>query len=228
MAYFKKLGIFIEASCLGNTRDRAAHALSAEETAALSLAFIHDLSIRLSKLKKTAVTLFYPDDETDFATRNTPERFSRIRQEGASSGERLHNAFRRLLAEQGDHAVMIGACSPDVPLPYVKRAFLKLKHKDVVLGPSTGGGYYLIGSKSPAPPLFDGVDWGDRSVLERTIRTIEREGLSLSLLPLWYEVRDLEGLSLLCAMMHAKAVEKSGRLPSTERVLKRIFDEKGR
>ncbi|MBI4719985.1 MAG: hypothetical protein HY770_01880, partial [Chitinivibrionia bacterium] len=70
--------------------------------------------------------------------------------------------------------------------------------------------------------------WGERSVLERTLQTIEKQELSLSLLPVWHAVRDFEGLPLLCAMMHARALEKSGRLPWTEQELKRIFEKKDR
>ncbi|MBI4719984.1 MAG: DUF2064 domain-containing protein, partial [Chitinivibrionia bacterium] len=149
MSYCKNLGIFIHVPPGGGASPGFAPPLSEQEAANLSAAFMKDLLNRIARLKKTTGTIFYPDEEGGFGAFPVPAHFSLVRQEGTSFGERLYNAFRRLLSEQGQYAVMMGTGSPDVPLQYIKRAFLKLKHKDVVVGPGTDGGYYLIGMKSP-------------------------------------------------------------------------------
>ncbi|MCK5617770.1 MAG: glycosyltransferase, partial [Candidatus Krumholzibacteria bacterium] len=142
---------------------------------------------------------------------------------GGSLGERLQAAFQTLLEGDNRLALIIGSDSPDIPIQYVKRAFLKLKHKDVVLGPACDGGYYMVGLKSPAPELFDDIDWGGQTVFEQTLERIYQSGLTLSIMPLWYDVDTSASLSLLATMIRARRIERSGRLPATEAVLAEIL-----
>ena len=132
------------------------------------------------------------------------------------------SAFDELLGGEGETAVIIGSDSPDLPVQYIKRAFLKLKHKDVVLGPAADGGYYLVGLRKPAPAIFEDIEWGGPVVLSRTIERIQSQDLTLSLLPLWYDVDTPASLQLLRDLIQARKVEKSGRLPATEAVLEAL------
>ncbi|MHC4481518.1 MAG: TIGR04283 family arsenosugar biosynthesis glycosyltransferase, partial [Planctomycetota bacterium] len=45
------------------------------------------------------------------------------------------------------------------------------------------GGYYLIGLRRAAPPLFAGVQWGTGRVLSQTLARARKGGLSVKLLP---------------------------------------------
>jgi rSAM/selenodomain-associated transferase 1 len=223
MAYYKKLGIFLKTPVAGTVKTRLVPPLSEDQAARLSLAFARDVMSRLERLKKTVGTIFYTGDHIELLQPFIPDRFTLVEQAGATLGERLHNAFGSLLTGERDCAVIIGTDSPDLPLQYIKRAFLKLKHKDVVLGPCTDGGYYLVGLKSPAPALFDGIPWGESAVLHATLERIARNNLELSLLPIWYDVDDFQGVSLLRTMMRARTLEKSGRLIETESAINEIF-----
>jgi len=148
-----------------------------------------------------------------------PAGCRQVEQEGDTLGERLRNAFDRLLVDAGDRAVIIGSDSPDIPLRHIKRAFTLLRRRDVVLGPAADGGYYLVGLRTPSPDLFEDVPWGGPTVFDRTVRAVERSGLSLSVLPLWYDVDDASSLGLLAALCRARRVSGGLRLPHTERVL---------
>jgi hypothetical protein len=115
--------------------------------------------------------------------------------------------------------VLIGSDSPDLPLPYLKRAFQRLKHRDVVIGPALDGGYYLIGLRAPTPALFEGIEWGSKRVLSQTTKIIAHEKLSVSLLPPWYDVDDAQSLELLRALCAARKLGGGVRLPRTEQLL---------
>jgi len=55
-----------------------------------------------------------------------------------------------------------GACrndSPTLPLSYISSAFEQLEEVDLVLGPATDGGYYLIGLSGSIPSIFQKHDW---------------------------------------------------------------------
>lgn len=227
MAYYKKLGVFLKVPGKERVKTRLVPPLSEKDTQELSLAFIQDLIDRLSKLKKVEVALFCHGGGLDSIRELSPPHFSVFPQTGETLGERMANAFESLLAEEDSFAVIIGSDSPDIPLKYIKRAFLKLKHRDVVIGPCTDGGYYLIGLKCPTGALFQDIHWGSDEVLGETFSRIEKMGLTLSVLPVWYDVDEFEDLKLMHALLFARRLEKSDRLHRTERVLERIFEEGG-
>ncbi|MEJ2721621.1 MAG: TIGR04282 family arsenosugar biosynthesis glycosyltransferase [bacterium] len=219
MPYYKKLGIFVRIPVPGEVKTRLVPPLSPEQACDLYRAFLGDLFSRLSKLKKIEATAFYSGGDPEIIRDVVPARFSLLPQEGASPGERLRNAFHTLLHDEGVFASVIGSDSPDIPLTYLKRAFLKLKHRDVVLGPAVNGGFYLIAMKEVFSGLFREIDWDGPNVLFDTLGTIEQDGLTCATLPLWYGVDDIESLSLLESITLAKRIEKSDRLQNTERVL---------
>ena len=104
--------------------------------------------------------------------------------------------------------VLVGADSPTLPVEYVERAFAELERADVVLGPATDGGFYLVGCGPARPPLFGGVAWGGASVLIDTIKALADPQWRLSLLPPWYDVDAPADLSMLRG--HLAALRRAG------------------
>jgi rSAM/selenodomain-associated transferase 1 len=223
MSYYRKLGIFVRIPESGTVKTRLVPPLADDDACALYEAFLRDLFCRLERLKKVAITVFVSGGDPSGLRDMAPERFVLVGQEGRDLGERMKNAFDSLLDAEGDMAVIIGSDSPDLPLAFIKRAFLKLKHKEIVLGPASDGGYYLIGLKRLVPRLFDGVDWGTGSVLEETLRIVHEQGMSGGLLPLWYDVDDVDSLALLRSMLLGRRIERRDRLRHTERVMNEIL-----
>ena len=72
----------------------------------------------------------------------------------------------------------------------LQRAFEVLENMptDVVLGPATDGGYYLIGMRYPLPELFDGIEWGTGEVLQRSLERAALAGFKTFLLPQWSDI----------------------------------------
>jgi rSAM/selenodomain-associated transferase 1 len=225
MGYFKKLGIFINVPEEGAVKTRLIPPLSGSEACDLYRAFLEDLFQRIQKLKKLAITAFYSGADPSPLEEILPEGWTLTAQKGDTLGERLQHAFVDLLEEEGSYAVIIGSDSPDIPLLAIKRAYTKLKHKDVVLGPSADGGYYLVGLKKQIPQLFGSIPWSEDAVLRRTLEIVASLNMSLSLLPLWYDADTPKSLELLKTMMLAKRIERSGILHSTETALSKIHLE---
>lgn len=61
------------------------------------------------------------------------------------------------------------------------------KKADVVLGPTTDGGYYLFGLNKPVA-VFHGVAWSTATTFEKTVQNISDLKLRLLKLPEWYDV----------------------------------------
>jgi rSAM/selenodomain-associated transferase 2/rSAM/selenodomain-associated transferase 1 len=85
----------------------------------------------------------------------------------------------------GAPVVIIGTDAPDLDRGIVEEAFRSLERPegpDLVLGPATDGGYYLLGLRSPAPDLFRAIPWSTDMVLERTLERARDLGLRHTLL----------------------------------------------
>ena len=141
-------------------------------------------------------------------------------QEGQDLGERMQNAFASRFAEGYGKVVIIGADSPSLPTKYIHQAFAS--NRDVVLGPSVDGGYYLIGMCGNVVDLFEGVTWGGNTVLEQTRERLEGSGASLELLPTWYDVDRPEDLKFLKTHLELMAAASHGEGKSTREFLGQI------
>jgi uncharacterized protein len=115
------------------------------------------------------------------STRHDPDAFTVLRQRGADLGERLERAFRGLLRRH-ERVVVIGSDSPTLPVRTLRLALNELRTSDGVLGPCPDGGYYLIGLRRLAPPLFRGIRWGSRFAFRDTLRNLIRARFCCSIL----------------------------------------------
>ena len=116
-------------------------------------------------------------------------------QEGEDLGQRMRQAFEDRFREGYERVVIIGADSPTLPTGYIEQALHS--EKQMVIGPSTDGGYYLIGMRGKVTELFTDIDWGTGSVLADTLKILQKQGVPAELLPVWYDVDLPEDLRFL-------------------------------
>jgi len=107
-------------------------------------------------------------------------------QGSGSLGDRMALAFASAFEERIDQAVLIGTDIPGITATTVESAYEDLDDADVVLGPSSDGGYYLIGLHRQAfaagRKLFEGIQWGAATVLDETLKLATVMGLQTRLL----------------------------------------------
>jgi len=108
-----------------------------------------------------------------------------------------------VLSSGVDKAVVVDSDSPSLPDAYLSMAFEHLDSSDIVLGPTRDGGYYLIGMKKPHPQLLRQVPMSTLHVLQDTLSLSAQSGLSVSLLPTWYDIDTIDDLRQLKAEMRA-------------------------
>ncbi len=97
-------------------------------------------------------------------------------------GDRLLAAVERAIATGAKRVVVIGADCPSVDSALLQQAFTALQTHDLVLGPATDGGYYLIGLRQPVAELFSGIEWGSERVYAQTQAIAHALGLSIATL----------------------------------------------
>ena len=112
-------------------------------------------------------------------------------------GERLISGFSRAFFQGEDRVVAVGTDCPGLAVSHVEEAFLLLNKYDLVLGPATDGGYYLIGMRKQHKSLFEGIPWGSDEVLRKTLEIACLFGLKTALLEILADVDRPEDLALL-------------------------------
>ncbi len=103
-------------------------------------------------------------------------------------GDRMGRSFQSAFNAGAERALIIGTDCPDLDAPVLKQAFCELQQHDLVLGPASDGGYYLIGLRCWIPPLFVDIQWSTATVLARTLAIAQELHRSVGLLPVLSDV----------------------------------------
>ncbi|MDJ0555696.1 MAG: TIGR04282 family arsenosugar biosynthesis glycosyltransferase [Microcoleaceae cyanobacterium MO_207.B10] len=112
-------------------------------------------------------------------------------------GDRLIRAFQAAFKKSNKYVVIIGIDCPKLSSNIISEAFEKLTKNDLVIGPATDGGYYLIGLSKFIPELFKEINWGSSQVLEKTVKLAELLGLVFAYLPPLSDIDRPEDLNSL-------------------------------
>ena len=181
----------------GQTKTRLCPPLTHDQAADLYDCFLQDtLSIMRAVPDVRRVIGYLPEDAQGYFRQLAPD-MELSPQRGASLGERLDHLLTEALLGGSQRAVVMDSDSPTLPTAYLQQAFEDLADADVVLGPTRDGGYYLIGVKQPQPRLLREVQMSTPRVLADTVALAEASGLTVSLLPAWYDVDTIEELRRL-------------------------------
>lgn len=97
-------------------------------------------------------------------------------------GHRLHDAFEKAYAHEGPVAA-IGTDCLELDEHAIREAFDLLAEREVVFGPATDGGYYLVGTARPLPGFFRGIPWSSHDTLSAHVALCRDLGWSVGLLP---------------------------------------------
>lgn len=98
-------------------------------------------------------------------------------------GDRISAGFEQGFQNGSTQRIIaIGADCPEITPHHIQQAFEQLTHHDMVVGPATDGGYYLIGlSRSQArslPRLFHNITWSTDQVFQQTQANAQQLNLS--------------------------------------------------
>lgn len=119
-------------------------------------------------------------------------------QKGGDLGDRLSHAFEQAFASGFEAVLAIGTDCPGLEAAILHQTFELLTQTDLVLGPATDGGYYLIGLRRPTPYLFNGgIAWGSETVFQQTVEAAQALGLTIATLPPLTDIDRPADLALL-------------------------------
>ena len=95
----------------------------------------------------------------------------------------MKNAFKLVFEKRYKKVTIIGTDCPDLNAGILLKSFRELSKKNIMIGPSTDGGYYLLGMNGFYPFLFNGIEWSSTQVLTDTINKVKANNLSMFMLP---------------------------------------------
>lgn len=203
--------LFVKSPIKGQVKTRLAAETGADFAAELYKSFVEDLISIIENLDVQLTLCFYPANAKLSFLEWLGERHCYRPQTGNNLGERLKNAFSNAFEEGFFNVVAIGSDSPDLPEDFLRQAFKELESHDAVVGPSSDGGYYLIGFSKDrfTPEVFDNISWSSDSVFEQTDHILTLHRRNVYLLPLWHDVDTIADLKPLLSRTRNTVFEKS-------------------
>jgi len=139
-------------------------------------------------------------------------------QEGKDLGEKMKNAFQHGFNKGYENIILIGSDLPTISNEIIESGFEKLKGNDVVFGPATDGGYYLIGLSKMNDSVFDHKPWSQSSLLDVTLRQLSDQESSVSLLTPMNDIDTFEDLiasDFYKQNLHIQNIVKNERTATT-------------
>jgi len=199
------MAVMGKASAPGRTKTRLVPPLSAESAAHLNTAFLQDIIGNLLRAGREVqiapYVAFGPAGSEPFFRACLPANLPLLECSLPHFGDCLDRAITSLLRCGHDAACVLNADSPTLPTRLLVQAARAIAQPmaDIVIGPSTDGGYYLLGVKCAHRRLFEEVDWSTSRVFAQTTQRAAELGLSVTVLEPWYDVDDAAGLHRLRA-----------------------------
>lgn len=232
------IAVMAKASAPGRTKTRLVPPLEGEEAAAFNTAFIEDIVGNIlaagARAPVAAYVAYGPAGAGAFFDAILPPGVGRIEAALPTFGACLRAALGHLFALGHSAAAVLNSDSPTLPpalLAEMAQA-LAAPGDRAVLGPSSDGGYYVLGLKAPHWRLLEDIDWSTDRVAAQTLDRAREIGLDVHLLPPWYDVDDAAALRLLHGELVAGIAFGGsglarGAARSTARLMRRFLAERG-
>lgn len=176
--------IFLRSPEEGKVKTRLAKTVGAAKALSIYRQLLSITFDQIQNLDCTVYLYFFPYIDRSFLEK-TP--FIGRLQKGSDLGLRMRQAFQDVL-QSHQHVLLIGTDCPYITKTLLEEAFIQLQNHDIVLGPATDGGYYLIGLHQMHDRIFAGIDWSTEHVLSQTLQAVEDMNLSFSLLPEHHDI----------------------------------------
>ncbi len=215
------LYIAAKAPRAGLAKTRLGAGLGHNQAIALYRAFLSDLATGFARHDMPFMVGWYitPEDAWDDLAPlvNTEGQMPRVLAQGAGNWtERQRRLFRGAAARGEERVILVASDSPQLSAPVVAEAFERLDTHDVVLGPTSDGGYYLIGMRG-WHDILGSIPMSTNTVLDDILARATAMNVSIGLVETLFdidEVADLDQLRLL--------VDERQDLVATRRVLAAI------
>jgi uncharacterized protein len=201
------IAFMAKASTPGRAKTRLVPPLTFEEAAVLNTAFLRDVADNVLAAAGgagrhggiTGYAAYGPPGSEDFFRDTLPPAIGLIEAWRPDFGDCLLHTIEEIFARGHAAAVVLNSDSPTLPTDYLVETAAALAQPGdrAVLGPSSDGGYYLLGLKAPHRHMFANIAWSTEQVARQTLERAREIDLNVHRLPTWYDVDDVDSLRRL-------------------------------
>lgn len=139
-------------------------------------------------------------------------------------GEKMDESFERCFEQGYKKVIFIGSRTPTLQHSTVEHAISVLDEKDVVIGPTVEGRYYMLGFKDTYKVKLQDFDWKRPDIYSAVSNKFNDLKMSWEELQIWYAVEHPEDIQYLA--MDINQFRLAGdeiTACETEKVLERIL-----
>jgi rSAM/selenodomain-associated transferase 1 len=171
------VAVFLKAPRSGSVKTRLAATIGDRQAIRLYRVMASRTLAAVAEAGLTAMIWFTPTDAVAEMRHWLGEGWDFRPQASGDLGARLAAAEQAV--PRGRDWLAIGGDCPRLDAELLRVAAAIVARDEIALGPTTDGGYYLIGGRTPLrAPLFDGIAWSTSGVLEETRARLARAGLT--------------------------------------------------
>lgn len=206
----------------GRVKTRLVPPLDSEVATRLYAAFLQDTMQTCLTLGWERTTLIHPRGDRRTLRSLLPGAVELLEQPGAGLTDALQHAFAHHFNFEDDFqkVILVGSDSPTLPAEAIVKAEATLRtERDLALGRTADGGYYLVGMRAPHPGVFEGIEWSTPRVYRQTVERAHELGLVVHPATEWYDVDEPADLARLqrelAAAPDAVAAQTRGVLGGT-------------
>ncbi len=198
----------------GRVKTRLTPPFTPEEAAALYGCMLRD-TVRMARASGLPIAAVVPAHEAAEVAAIVGPEVEVVAQPGRGLAEALTFTFTAFAARGCQRIVAIDSDSPTLPAAHLVTAVEALDRHEVVLGPTSDGGYYLVGARQPHAALFAPSALSTTSALQAIEHSARTLGLSCARTVDWYDVDVAADLPRLVGEL----LDDPGRAPATAALL---------
>jgi uncharacterized protein len=194
----RTLVVMAKAPRPGMVKTRLAQSLPVAAVTELYRCLLDDTVTLARSLGNVEVAIMCPASDVEELTRLAPHGLAVVAQKGEGLAAGLTSVFAHFASGQR-RVIAFNSDSPHLPASVLEKAFQILAERDVVIGPTYDGGYYLVGAKAAHPALFEGDGMGTNNALEALQARLRILGLSTGFTDPFYDIDVGDDLTRLAA-----------------------------
>src|SRR5438445_1790472 len=191
------LVIIAKAPKPGMVKTRLAECLPPPAVTALYRSLFDDTMALAQSLGSVEIAIMCPASDVDDLARLVGDAVRVVAQTGEGLAAGLTSVFAHFAEGHQRRTIAFNSDSPHLPRSVLEDAFETLTVRDVVVGPTHDGGYYLVGAKAYHPALFARDGMGTSSALERLLSRARALELSVGFAAPFYDIDVVDDLTRL-------------------------------
>jgi len=184
----RTLVIMAKAPRPGAVKTRLTQSLSVEAVTELYRCLLDDTLTLAHSLGGVKVAIMCPASDVEEMEQLAGGETIVVAQEGAGLAAALTSVFAQFAEPGGNRVIAFNSDSPHLPASVLTGAFEMLIARDVVVGPTHDGGYYLVGAKAAHAALFADDGMGTGSAFDALLARARRLRLAASFTERFYDI----------------------------------------